>query len=71
MLASVFHLFTDHMPEQFKKLPRWLQKQMRQAMFDCGIDADALSKKDIKDCREYGQWLENEHPQPRRKVTKK
>lgn len=63
MLASTFHLFTDHMPELFSKLPGWLQKQINQTMYDCSVDHRDLTKADIKRCIEYGQWLNAKYPQ--------
>ena len=67
MLAATFHLFTDHMPELFAKLPEWLQKQINQTMYDCSVDYRDLSKADVKLCIEYGQWLNAKHPQKARK----
>lgn len=64
MLAATFHLLSDHMPEIFNKVPKWLQQQIRQAMMDCSIDHKDFSKQDLKLCIEYGQWLDKKYPQP-------
>ena len=71
MLAATFHLFTDHMPKQFAKLPTWLQQQMRRTMYDCGVDFRDLTKQDIADLKEYGAWLNARFPQKARKSLKK
>jgi hypothetical protein len=70
MLAATFHLFTDHMPKEFAKLPKWLQQQMRQTMFDCSVDHRDLTKGDIKTLIEYGQWLNVQYPQTKPKRRK-
>jgi hypothetical protein len=67
MLASTFHLLCDHMPKVWNKVPAWLRAQIRQTMFDCGIDAKDFTKKDAAQCMQYGQWLNLKHPQPKRK----
>ena len=71
MLASTFHLLCDHMPNVWKKVPSWLRAQIRRAMFDCGIDAKDLSKKDAALCRQYGDWLNLKHPKPARKPRRR
>ena len=63
MLAATFHLFTDHMPKEFAKLPTWLQQQMRRTMYDCGVDFRDLTKQDTADLKEYGAWLNARFPQ--------
>ena len=67
MLASTFHLLCDHMPKVWKRVPPWLRAQIRLAMFDCGIDAKDLSKKDAALCRQYGEWLNLKHPAPKKR----
>jgi len=69
MLAGTFHLLCDHMPKVWKKVPAWLRAQIRQAMFDCGIDANDMTPRDVKDCIEYGQFLNKKHPQRKSKET--
>jgi hypothetical protein len=71
MLAATFHLLTDHSPKVWKKVPAWLRAQIRQAMFDCAMDAKDLTKRDTADCVEYGEWLNLKHPQPRRKPRRR
>jgi len=67
MLAGTFHLLCDHMPKVWKKVPAWLRAQIRQTMFDCGIDQNDMTANDIKNCIKYGQFLNQLHPQPKRK----
>ena len=64
ILASVFHLLSDHQPKVWAKVPEWLRAQIRQAMFDCSVDYRDLTKEDITRCVEYCQWLDEQHPQP-------
>jgi hypothetical protein len=64
ILAATFHLLTDHMPKVWSKVPKWLQSQIRQSMFDCSTDYRDFSKEDLKDCVEYCQWLNEKYPQP-------
>ena len=71
VLGSVFHLLTSHEPEAMKCVPEWLQKQMRQAMYDCAVDFRDLSKGDIAQLREYMDWLEKKHPRTKPKSLKK
>jgi hypothetical protein len=63
MLAGTFHLFTDHMPELFKTLPEWLQKQIRQTEYDCATDFRDFTPEDLEVCKEYSQWLNARFPQ--------
>ena len=71
ILAATFHLLSDHMPEVWKKVPAWLQSQIKQSMYDCGVDYRDFTKRDIKECVEYCQWLNAKHPQPKRKTRTK
>jgi len=67
ILGSVFHLLTSHERKAFARVPKWLRKQMSQAMFDCAVDHYDLSKDDIKLLREYIDWLEAKHPRAKRR----
>jgi hypothetical protein len=64
MLTATFHLLTDHMPEVWRKVPAWLRAQIKQAMADCSIEYKEFAEDDLKTCNEYGQWLNEKHPQP-------
>lgn len=71
MLAATFHLLSDHMPKVWAHVPPWLQSQIKQAMFDCGIEFKLFSKRDLRLCVEYGQWLNQEYPEPSPTVPKR
>jgi hypothetical protein len=64
MLVATIHLLTDHMPKVWKRVPAWLRAQIKQAMADCSIEYKEFAKDDLKLCNEYGQWLNEKHPQP-------
>ena len=64
MLVATIHLLTDHMPKVWKRVPAWLRSQIKQTMADCSIEYKEFAKDDLKLCNEYGQWLNEKHPQP-------
>jgi hypothetical protein len=64
VLAATFHLLTDHMPKVWKKVPAWLRSQIKQAMLDCSTEYKHFSKRDLKNCNDYCQWLNEKHPRP-------
>ena len=55
ILASVFHLLTDHTPEVWRKVPAWLRAQIRQAMSDCSVDYRDMSEKNLDLTVEYSE----------------
>ena len=69
ILGSVIHLLSGHMPKLWKRLPKWYQESIRVSMWHCAIDADALSKKDIKDIQEFFSDMEK-NPKTKQKRVK-
>src|SRR5271157_5533452 len=69
ILGSVIHLLRDHMPEQWKALPKWYQESIRHSMWHCAVGVDALSKRDLEDIREYFAEMDK-NPKTREKKPK-
>ena len=62
ILAQTIHVLTSHSPKVWAKVPAWLRSQIQQSMFDCSVDYRDMTKEDIRQCIEYGEWLTKKHP---------
>jgi hypothetical protein len=67
ILASVVHILTSHMPDVWKKVPKWYRKQLSFAMYDCSVDMKEFSEKDLRQIRAYFKDFNKKHPEPKRK----
>lgn len=65
ILAGVVHILTSHMPKVWAKVPKWYQKQLQQAMWDCSTRMDDFSKKDLKQIRAYFEDFKAKCPDPK------
>jgi hypothetical protein len=53
ILSTVLHELSCNLRKDFKKLPRKFQKLVHRTMRDCAIWHEDLSKKDLRNMREY------------------
>lgn len=67
ILAGVVHILTSHMPKVWKKVPKWYQKQLQQAMWDCSTNMDDFTKRDLKQIQAYFEEFKKVCPDPRKK----
>lgn len=65
ILASTFHLLTDHSPKVWKRVPAWLRAQIKQAMADCSTEYRDFTQAELKTVTDYCEWLAEKHPNPR------
>jgi hypothetical protein len=65
ILVGVVHILTEHMPKIWAKVPKWYQKQLKQAMWDCSTRMDDFSKQDLKQIRAYFEEFKKKCPDPK------
>lgn len=65
VLAGVVHILTSHMPKVWKKVPKWYQKQLRQAMYDCSTNMTDFTKKDLTQIQAYFADFRKKCPDPK------
>jgi hypothetical protein len=68
--AAVTHILICHMPKIWAKVPKWYQKQLREVMWDCSVEAKEFTKAELKQIREYFEDFRKRCPEPKPRKKK-